>query len=108
MLIMCKQLNGPVLKLLKTKQSGPKSGKKNWPGRAGPGPKFCNSFRAEPGRARTEISTFLSAGTGPGLNFYLYFVVGRDCSHTGRSRHGPEKSSPCRPLVGVHVSIRTR
>ena len=55
---MCKQLNGSVLKSLKTKRSGPKL-EKNWagpvflfgfgPGRAGLGLKFQFLFRAGTG-----------------------------------------------------------
>ena len=57
MFIICQQLNGPVLKSLKPKRSGPKS-KKN--GLAGTRPKFQYLFRAGPGpgqinRAREDF-----------------------------------------------------
>ena len=54
---MSKELNRSVLKSLKTKRSGTKSGKKM------AGPKFCVLFRAGLGQARTKILIPLS---GPG------------------------------------------
>ena len=58
---MCKQLNGPVLKSLKTKQSGPKSEKN-----AGLGPKFQFLFRALAG-PEPKCSSLLRAGSDLGL-----------------------------------------
>ena len=72
MFIICKQLNGPVLKSLKTKRSVPKL-EKNLAKifyfflcRAELGPKFQFLFRA----ARAEI---------------FFFTSGRVCSHAGRA-----------------------
>ena len=76
---MCKQLNGSVLKSLKTKWSGRKSEEKKM---------------VEP---------------GPGRNFYFYFEpwLGRKHYHTGRAT--PEKSGPCRPVVeSLHVCEKTQ
>ena len=71
MLIICKQLNGAVLKSLNASYREirkikiiKRNQKNNWPV-----------------RARTEI-------------FFLYFGLGRDCSHAGRA--GPGRKNPAR------------
>ena len=56
--IMCKQLNGPVFKSLKTERSRPKS-EKIWSGRARAKILFFVS-----GRAGAEISVYLLARAG--------------------------------------------
>ena len=53
---MCKKLSAPVLKSLKIKQSGPKSKKKNCPGRAGLGHE-----KSGPCRRLTGSFTFVAA-----------------------------------------------
>ena len=56
---MCKQLNGPVLKSLKTKRSGPKWEKQI----VGSGQNFLLCFGL--GRAQVEFFSFLLAAPGP-------------------------------------------
>ena len=83
--IICKQLNGPVLKSLKPsclyrnrKKIGRARAKILYfvSGRAGLGPKFQFPFRARPGRARTEISISLSGRSGPGPKFFSLLQAG--------------------------------
>ena len=71
MFIMGKQLNGPVLKLLKTKRSGLTPEKKNWPGLARAKISIPLS-----GRARSEISISLLGWTGLGPKFQSLFWAG--------------------------------
>ena len=104
---MCKQLNGPVLKSLKTKRPG-QNGKIKL---AGPGPKFCISFRAGPGLGRnfnfsfgpgwaqTKISIFLSVWARP--KFFSLFWVGLGRTEIAARRTGPEKPGLCRPLLST-------
>ena len=74
---MCKQLNGPVLKSLNPKPSGPKSNNKKCPGQAqaeisislsrrpGPRPKFL--FLSRSGQAETTVmQSPFSLGPVPG------------------------------------------
>ena len=70
---MCKQLNEPVLKSLKTKRSGLKLKKKKL---AGPSPGQNFAFRFGPNRARAEISISLSGRAGLGLKFQFLFLTG--------------------------------
>ena len=61
--IICKQLNGSVLKSLKPKRSGSKSKSTKMDGLGlGPGQYFIFCFG--PGRARAEISNSLSGWAG--------------------------------------------
>ena len=62
---MCMQLNGPVLKSFKTKQSGPKSEKNRWP--------KILYFILD--RARAEIFSF-GLGQAWADFFFLYFKPG--------------------------------
>ena len=80
--IICKQLNGPVLKSLIINLSGPG---RNWKKKkkVGPGPRLNFAFCLGPGRARADISVSLSCRDGP----------------------GPEKSGTCRALAGTHKLI---
>ena len=68
---MYKQLNGPILKSLKTKRSGPKSEKKGGPGS---GQNFV--FRFRPARARTEIINFPSRWVGFRPKFFSLLRAG--------------------------------
>ena len=78
-LLMCKELNGLVLKSFKPKRSGPKSEKKL----ARPGSeKFCILFLTRP---------------GPGRNFWFFFGPGQ----TGPM---PEKSGSCWHLAQFYLS----
>ena len=78
---MCKQLNGPLLKLLKPKQSRPKS-EKNCPGWSWA--KILILFWAGLG---SKYQFIFRAGTGAGRNSYLYFGSGRaEIAAMGRSR----------------------
>ena len=112
---ICKQLNGPVLKSLKSSFLGRFSEKKNWPG---PGQNFV--FRFRPGRVLVEISISLSGRTGlepkfqfsfrarpvsdqnfnfsfePSRNFFLFFEPGRARS---------EKSGPSRRVVCTNPGL---
>ena len=65
---MCKELNGPVLKSLKPKQSGLKLEKKKM------------------------------AGLAHNKVLYFVFWPDRDCSHAGQPWLAPENSGSCRPL----------
>ena len=73
MFIISKQLNGPVLKSLKSSCLGQNREKKI--GLVGPGPKFQFPFWAWPG---SDLN-FNWAGLGP--NYFLYFGPGRDRSN---------------------------
>ena len=73
--IICKQLNGPVLKSLKPSCLS-RNQKKNWLGRARPGPKLCISFQAGLGlepkfqflfRVRPRLYPCGPGRAGPGL-----------------------------------------
>ena len=80
---MCKQLNGPDLKLLKSVRFWPKYEKKKK--LAGPGPDQDFVFRFGPGRARAEISTSLSGRARSRPKFLSLRLArpGRDCCHAG-------------------------
>ena len=78
MFIMCKQLNGQVLKPLKPKLSGLKLEKKNclfWPM-----PKYCILFQ-----------------TRPGLKYLFLLQAWAEIADI-QARSGPEKFGSCRPL----------
>ena len=94
MFSMCKQLNGPVLKSLKIKRSGPKSEKK-----------------IGVSLTRDKILYFVSAGLGQKFGFLFrteiliwpgpkFFSLLR--AEIAVMRAGPEKSGPCRPLLPAH------
>ena len=89
---MCKQPNGPVLKSLKTKLSGPKSEKKvagqNFVFRFGVGPKFLFIFRTGLG---PKFQFLFRADPVPNF-FFLYF--------------GPrlQPCGPCKPLVRERIA----
>ena len=71
MFILCKHLNGPVLKSLKTSCLGRNRKKIGW---TGLGSKFQIPFRA---------------GSGPARNFFLYFGPGRAEIVAMRAEPGP-------------------
>ena len=88
MFIICKQLNGSVLKSLKRKLFGRKLEKKlAWPGRAQPKILYFVSGRTGLG---PKFQFAFQAGPGTDLNFNFFFWPGRART---------EKSDPCRPLV---------
>ena len=105
MFIICKQLNGPVLKSLKPRCLG-----RNWKkklagsgqnsvlrfgsGRAGLGSKFQFSFRDVPG---SDINFNFSFG--PGRARAEIFFTEIEAMRAGPGRTRSEKSGPCRPLV---------
>ena len=78
MFIMCYELNRSVLKSLKSKRSGLKS-EKNWSGKD-----FVLCSRLE-----SKIS--------------LFFWVGPKFLSLVRAGPKPEKSSPCRPVLQLHM-----
>ena len=82
MFIMCKQLNGPILKLHKPR-SGPKSGGKNWLGRT-----QSKILYFPLGRASAEIQISLSSWAQAKI-----FILA-----SGWAGPSLKKSSPCRPL----------
>ena len=92
-----KQLNGPVLKLLKLKLSGPIFGKKiSWDrakilyfvsGRVGLGPKFQFPFRAGSG---SDLNFNFSFGPSPGQNFIFRFRL----AHLGPKFQFPFLAGP--------------
>ena len=85
--IICKQLNGSVLKLLKPSFLGWNREKKKKISLAEPGPKFCISFLAGPGSGQNFNFSF---GLGRARAKMFFFMSGRDRSHVDQARPGLE------------------